>query len=313
MPDQVPPRPGHGAAVAGTRRRIVVDTDGGVDDLVALAWLLGLPEVDVPAVIATGGARTVDVVGAAVTHVLKTLAPVRRPLLLRGAEVTPARRTSVPSGVHLHGEYGLGTLVPPCGPEFGGGVDDEALPPHTDYLVLGPCTTAARIASQGGHRPGEAWLTVMGGAFSLPGVVQGAEPNFARDPHAARLLLTNPPGKGVRIVPTDVTTQARCPDTAVRYALAGGEGWLRLRAQLLAYYWSAGSARYCHDLVAAAVAVCPGMVTAEVAVAVTVDENGRSSMTAAAGSAVRVVHGLHEARWRAVARGWASNREMAAC
>ncbi|MEV5767026.1 nucleoside hydrolase [Micromonospora sp. NPDC052213] len=296
--------------MTGTPRRIVVDTDGGVDDLVALAWLLRLPDVEIPAIIATGGARPADVVGAAVTHALRALAPARRPLLLRGAEIDPAARAAVPSGARLHGEYGLGPFVPAHGVEFDGDVRvDPSLPAHTDYLVLGPLTTAERLAGQVSHWPAHVRLTVMGGAFSLPGVVRGAEPNFARDPRAARQLFAEPPGRGVRVVPTDATTRASCPPEAVRRVLAGGDGWPGVRAQLLAHYWSGTAGRSCHDLVAAAVVARPEVVAVETPATVGVDAYGRSDMTPEGNSAVTVVSRLDDTAWREIVLAWATDRE----
>ncbi|MCW3819675.1 nucleoside hydrolase [Micromonospora sp. DR5-3] len=297
--------------MTGTPRRIVVDTDGGVDDLVALTWLLRLPDVEIPAIIATGGARPADVVGAAVTHALRALAPARRPLLLRGAEIDPAARAAVPSGAQLHGEFGLGPLVPAHRAEFDGDLRvDPSLPAHTDYLALGPLTTAESLAATGSDWPAEVRLTAMGGAFSLPGVVRGAEPNFARDPRAARQLFAEPPGRGVRVVPTDVTTRASCPPEAAQRVLAGGDGWPGMRAQLLTRYWSGAAVRYCHDLVAAAVVARPEVVAVEMPATVAVDAYGRSSMTPEGDSAVTVVGRLDDTAWREIALAWAMDTEV---
>lgn len=280
--------------------RIVVDTDGGVDDVVALAWLLSAPDIEVAAIVATGGARTSEVVGAAIATVLDVLAPVVRPMVVQGADVDAAVRERVPSGAGLHGEFGLGDLRPLRDADF---ATSPELPDHDGYLTLGPLTTAARLAE---HRTWQAdTLTIMGGAFSMPGVVDGAEPNFARDPGAARRVLAGPPAGGVRIVPVDATTQATIDEVSAREVLnrAGGS-WQGMRAQILRYYWGNAEVYYCHDLVAAVVAARPDVVDIEAPSVVTVDDQGRTRAVDTPSSPVRVVRALSTPTWQSIVRAW---------
>lgn len=204
-------------------RPLIIDTDPGVDDAVALLLALHSPEVDVRAVVASFGNVDLD----------RTLDNAGRLLALAG-------RTDVPLGVgaarplvhppagragHVHGTDGLGGraehLPGPVAPVPGSGValmartlagSDEPV----TIASLGPLTdTAVLLAAHPELAERVERIVVMGGALGGGNVTgAAAEFNVHADPEAAHRVLTQD-AVPVTLVPLDVTL-----------ACAAGPAWL---------------------------------------------------------------------------------------
>lgn len=175
--------------------RLVVDTDIGtdVDDCLALAFVLGSPELSLEGVTCVYG--DVGLRARMVLKLLRLADRVEVPVMLGSAQTLLGVRS-----VYWPGHEGVGLLEP----------DDVALvpaPEHAvDYLVrtvmespgqihllaIGPLTNVAlafrrepRLAERLAH------LTVMGGALRGPSRLDlpYAEHNFRCDPEAAQVVL----------------------------------------------------------------------------------------------------------------------------
>lgn len=196
-------------------RPVVIDTDPGIDDAVAILCALNAPEFDIRGITTVAGnigiATTTRNAGRILALAGRGDVPVisgaSGPLERKGFDVA-----------EIHGEDGLGGVAfpepirPPQGSDAAHWLarllDD--LPPQTlDVLALGPLTNLARLVID---RPDAALrlrrVVAMGGAISERGNVgPRAEFNIAADPEAARIVLSA--GLPLTLVPLEVTRRVR--------------------------------------------------------------------------------------------------------
>ena len=204
-------------------RPILIDTDPGIDDALALLLAFGSPEVSVEAISTVAGNVPVEVATANVFRILDVARPKRAPRVARGAAAPLARE--LVTAVEFHGADGLGNLDRICEPDgqprypgppgaldaldgaelildsadrFGSELTDVALGPLTN-VALALRRDRARLARIGR-------LVVMGGAVTVPGnVTPAAEFNFFVDPEAAAEVVEA--GLPTILTPLDVTRQ----------------------------------------------------------------------------------------------------------
>lgn len=200
---------------------VLIDTDPGIDDALALILALRSPECSVEAITTVAGNAPVEQCTRNVFRVLETARPTRRPLVGQGV-ATPLVRPLVTAS-DVHGEDGLGdldrlrnsdgtpryretaiTLSGLDGPdlilEMAGRFPDELI-----LVALGPLTNLALALQQNPDRMSRLRrVVVMGGAISVPGnITPAAEFNFYVDPEAAAYVLAG--GLPIELVPLDVT------------------------------------------------------------------------------------------------------------
>ncbi len=190
---------------------VIIDTDPGLDDALALFLACASPELDVIGVITVAGniglSRTT-------TNALKLLHHLGRddiPVIAGCAEAL--RRGSI-EAASIHGEDGLGGADLPLPTRRPLAVDatswlaDELLrrPTHSlRILALGPLTNLARLVERSPDAARRlAGIIAMGGAVREDdNVTKFAEFNIAADPEAAAIVLGA--GIPVTLVPLDVT------------------------------------------------------------------------------------------------------------
>lgn len=190
--------------------KVVLDTDPGIDDAVALMLALASPELDLVGVTTTGGN-----VGCRTTfeNAHRLLRLFNRTDIPVGIGM-PGPREHKDSAKHVHGDGGLGETNLPL-PEAPPEIDSvellcELARRHAGELHLvavGPLTNLARaLAKQPALASQVASLTVMGGAvFRNGNITPAAEFNIYMDPEAAAAVFDA--GWTVRLVPLDATTQ----------------------------------------------------------------------------------------------------------
>jgi len=275
---------------------LLIDTDPGIDDALALLLALGSPEVSVEAISTVAGNVTVDVATANALRILEVARPPRRPRLARGA-AAPLARPLVTAG-HVHGEDGLGNIRGLLEPDGRPRYPDP--PPMVEMLdgadliletagrfrgalvivALGPLTNLALALQRDRRRlAGAARVVVMGGAVAVPGNVSpGAEFNFFVDPEAAAAVFQA--GLPLELVPLDVTRQVvlRRADLETRLSSppAPAEQFL---LDFTAHGFDFATARddggiVLHDPLAVGVALDPSLVGLE-ALHVEVESEGR--------------------------------------
>ena len=215
---------------------IVIDTDPGVDDALALALAFASPELTVRAVTTVAGNVDLETATANAVYLLDLLAPGHAPRLAKGCAKPLAR--SLVTAEEVHGSDGLAGITrldgwhrPDTSRQLarGSAVDvmlDEikrSTEPLT-VIALGPLTNiAAAITRDPAAMRRISSLVVMGGSLYAGGnVTPYAEFNFYVDPEAADAVLAA--GLPLTLVPLDVTHQLVVRERNHRGAPPGAEG-----------------------------------------------------------------------------------------
>jgi inosine-uridine nucleoside N-ribohydrolase len=262
-------------------RPLLIDTDPGIDDALALLLAFASPEVSVEAVTTVAGNVPVDVATAALFRILDVARPARMPRVAKGA-VAPLARPLV-TAAHYHGDDGLGNLdgfVDPDGrpryPARPRALEDMDGPDlildsarrfagELVVVALGPLTNVATAISRDRRAlDGVTRLVVMGGAVAVPGnTTPAAEFNFHADPEAAALVLGA--GLPVELVPLDATRQTVLFHAALDARLRGREDrHARFVADFTAHAFDRGAgALTLHDPLAVGLAVDPSLAASD--------------------------------------------------
>ena len=200
-------------------RRIIIDTDPGQDDAVAILTALASPELDVVAITTVAGnvplerttANALAMVELAGRPEIPVHAGCRRPM------VRP-----LVTAEYVHGPTGIdGAALPdPTTPRAPGHavdvlVDVLLAAQATTVCVLGPQTNLAmamvKEPSIVGHIDE---VVLMGGGFFEGGnTTPAAEFNIYVDPHAAHVVFSS--GVPITMMPLDVTHQALTTDARI--------------------------------------------------------------------------------------------------
>ncbi len=207
--------------------RVLLDTDPGIDDALAILLALAAPELDLAALTVTGGNCPLT---DGVRNGLNVLA-------LAGATHIPvAAGVALPlirppiTAPETHGDRGLGYATLPASPVLPvaeHGVDllireIMAVPGDVTLVAIGPLTNVA-MAIRKEPRITEAVreLIIMGGALLAEGnVTELAEFNFYVDPHAAHIVLHS--GMPIILLPWDITQHIRLTQADVDRLLQVG-------------------------------------------------------------------------------------------
>ena len=208
----------------GSPSRVIIDTDPGIDDALALILALRSPELQVEAITTVGGNVSGEQALTNALRVLEVLDLPTPPPVAVGCS-RPLFREPI-AARHVHGEDGLGDIgglveadgalrypAPTLTP-----ADEHAVdlivdlvrhnPVELTIIALGPLTNIARaIDKDPTTMRGVRRIVAMGGAVSGVGnVTPVAEFNFYFDPHAAAQVLRS--DVDVTVVGLDVTTRA---------------------------------------------------------------------------------------------------------
>lgn len=204
-------------------QRILIDTDPGVDDALAILLALLSPELHIEAITTVCGNVPVTQGTENLLRILEVLDLAEDPLIAQG-EARPLVKSLV-TAVHVHGDDGLGNvsqlrnadgspLYPPADTHISStsGVDlilefVTRYPDELTLVALGPLTNVAKAIRKDAAKMRRLQkIVVMGGAFEDYGnVTTTAEFNIFVDPHAAQEVFhANIP---IDIAPLDATHQ----------------------------------------------------------------------------------------------------------
>jgi len=196
-------------------RPIIIDTDPGIDDAVAILLALASPELEVLGLVAVAGNLPL---AATARNALSIVELAGRPELpVYAGCPRPLGRPRI-DAASAHGAGGLGDLVlsPPAAtlrPEHGilYLIDRlrRAEPKSITLCALGPLTNIAMaLVAAPDITAGVADLVLMGGASHGSGnMTPAAEFNIYADPHAASVVFES--GLPITMVPLDVTEEVR--------------------------------------------------------------------------------------------------------
>ncbi len=199
-----------------TPRKIIIDTDPGQDDALAILLALASPaELEMLGIVAVAGNAPLQLTQRNI-RVICELAGRQDVLCFAGSD-QPIARPLLITGQHVHGATGLDgpVMIEPTMPlQTQHGVDFiietlRADPPGTVTLCpLGPLTNIAAALTRApdiADRMQE--IVLMGGAyFEVGNITPAAEFNIYIDPEAADIVFKS--GIKLVVVPLDVTHRA---------------------------------------------------------------------------------------------------------
>ena len=218
---------------------LLIDTDMGADDALAIALALAASTCRTEGLVAVAGNVDLDQAVTNIGRLLQAIDPPQWPVVGKGLaqddrDLADAR--------HVFGDDGLGqTDLPPC--------QELQVKPHRriyrellrrhrarlHIVAIGPLTNVAdMLSSEPDLLGGAGRLTIMGGAIWTGGNVAGvAEFNFYRDPAAAQQVLSA--GLSTTLVPLDVTRQVVFDESHLARLSANGTRAGQFLAKVLTY------------------------------------------------------------------------------
>ena len=263
--------------------RVILDTDTGVDDALAILLAMRSPELRVEAITGVCGNTSLENCIRNIHLTLNVLDARETPVVARGEERPLVRELAFAGDIH--GEDGLGGVSRQVDADGRRVYPDPDQRPSTEHAVdlitdlagrypgelilvaVGPLTNVARAVMKDPDRMcGLRAIIIMGGAFETGGNVSPvAEFNIHADPHAAQIVCDS--GIPLVFVPLDVTRQAFLDaGTIDRFAAEAGARAVFVRdctSRYVAFHRQNRGVNGCflHDPLAVAVAVREDLVT----------------------------------------------------
>ncbi|MGV7717573.1 nucleoside hydrolase [Mycobacterium persicum] len=252
---------------------VFADVDTGIDDALALIYVLASADADLVGIASTGGNVGVDQVCANNLGLLE---------LCRAPHIPVSKGADHPSRGNIHGPKGLGYAELPATDRGATGHDAATAWVHAAHnhrgdligLVTGPLTNLALALRAAPQLPKLLRrLVIMGGAFEGE---TAAEWNIKADPEAAAQVLAAWSAEAVEpqalpiLCSVDLTQQvAMTPQILARLTAACGRSvpLTRLIEDTMRFYFEShrdrgcGYLAYLHDPLAAAIALDPELVT----------------------------------------------------
>ena len=249
---------------------LIIDSDPGLDDALAIACAVVRPELNLLAVTSVGG-------NADVHHCTEN---ALRLLHLYGADSVPVAEGAVgplagplERATEVHGEGGLGNTTLPKAPrsaEPEGAVALmarllEASPEPVAIAPVGPLTNIALLIRSYPHlAPKISHICLMGGSVGEGNSSASAEFNIYADPTAAEIVFSS--GLPITMIGLDVTHHAILDRTILERLTALPGASAKVAAELLKYSfdrsaaWGQGEKMAIHDAVAVLHLAIPDLI-----------------------------------------------------
>lgn len=207
-----------GAAAAQSPRPVIIDTDMGSDDIMAILYILNTPDVAVRAITVNGTGLAYCDAGVEIALGLLALADYADIPVSCGSETPLMGENAFPAEwrTNMEAAQALGL------PEGGARAEEDSVSLFTSVvsassepvtvLALGPLTNVgAALDADPTLADQIAMIYIMGGAVDVAGSGitddnTSAEWNIFCDPHAARLTFES--GAPITLVPLDATNDA---------------------------------------------------------------------------------------------------------
>ena len=248
------------------RTPVLIDTDMGVDDAVAITLALSTPQIELVGLASVGGNVGIEQATRNIGRLLGSLGVQDGPAVARGLDQNAGE---LRDATHLFGADGLGgvDLATPSGfaPTDLFELYEALIGAHGSALAIvtiGPLTNLAAVLRE---RPGllerAGRLVIMGGAIWCKGnATPHAEFNFYRDPQAAQAVLAS--GLPITVVSLDVTSQVAMDESHVAHLACSGAGSGELLARMIRVpmerHPEAGAGKFLpHDALAVGVLLWP--------------------------------------------------------
>ncbi len=254
--------------------KMIIDTDPGIDDAMAIFYAAGAPEIDLIGLTTVFGNVRVD---QSTRNALALLEMLNLNIPVAGGALQPKDMPPLPLAHWIHGQEGLGDLPAPS-PARSADTRDAATflaetcaasPGEVTIAAIGPLTNLAEALSRTPEIAETAGrVLIMGGSVRAGGnATPYAEANIWHDPHAAEAVFAA--GWNVEMVGLDVTRRIECDaaDFAKLAALAPVYGgFLHDIAQFYMKFYETRTGRLScclHDPAALIAAVHPALFTWE--------------------------------------------------
>ncbi len=259
-----------------TPRSLVIDTDPGIDDAIAILLALCSPELDLQAVHTVAGncplseatPNAVSILELAGRTDIPVFAGCPRPLI----------RDQQYGKFHGRGGMGGDVLPPAVGRAAEGhavvrlierSLSARARDEKLSICAIGPLTNIAAALSLD-PSIAQDWqeLVIMGGGLRVAGNrTPYAEYNFLADPHAVRIVLNS--GAEIVLMPLDLTHQAMATPARIETLRAAGGRLSDIVVRLLTYWDRGDIARFgepggpLHDPTTVAYLIAPELFTGQ--------------------------------------------------
>ena len=195
--------------------KLIIDTDPGIDDAMALFYAIADPEIELIALTTVFGNVTTT---QATRNALFLLEAAGIDIPVSEGLHKPRELPAYPPSSHVHGAEGFGSLLIK---QPKGQVVSESAPEflvkmaraHKGELVLCPIGPLTNIAAALDLDPefcsNLKRIVIMGGSLRAGGnITPVAEANIYHDPHAADFLFSH--GSNITLVGLDVTNRVIC-------------------------------------------------------------------------------------------------------
>jgi pyrimidine-specific ribonucleoside hydrolase len=252
---------------ARPRIRLLIDTDPGIDDAVALAVAVGRADVELLGITTVAGNVALESTTANALRLLRAFGRDDVPVAAGAARglvrAKPAHR-------FIHGRNGVGEV------ELAAAKRERERLHAVDFIAaqlaaaprrsvtlaaIGPLTNVALLSAmhpQLCDRVGR--LVVMGGAGGAGNVTPAAEYNAWADPEAAQRVLAESDFAEVCLVELGVTRAATLDAAALAQLRGGSQRGALLAAMIDGYADELRGERPLHDVLALAAALDPSLV-----------------------------------------------------
>jgi purine nucleosidase len=267
---------------------VIVDTDTGIDDALALLYLAGRQDIEISAVCSVYGNTQVDFAVSNIARVLE-IAQLEDTLVARGAPGPIVGEAQIAS--YVHGKDGLGDIwSESLSPKNLATVSSANLiiqmaftrPNFYDLLLLGPLTNIGlALDSEPELLTLFRSVVIMGGSGPFPslGSVQMVDANTHNDAEAARRVYSAPRTHMV-MVGCNVTAGTIIDEAAFQRLKSSGTKWGMFSAKILDAYMDFYQFQWgrrvssAHDGLAAALLAQPQWITKSASGPVNVTNDG---------------------------------------
>jgi inosine-uridine nucleoside N-ribohydrolase len=261
-------------APCGTADRpipLIIDSDPGLDDALAIGLAAASPEISLLAVTTVGGNADVT---RCTENALRLLHAFGRDDVPVAEGAAGAMLGAVVRATEVHGESGIGdTRLPPA---VNDALPEGAVPLMARLIAaspepvaiapIGPLTNIALLLRLYPHlAPRIAHVCLMGGSIGEGNTTASAEFNIIADPEAADVVFRS--GVPITMIGLDVTHQALLDRESSKALRELGTESAGIAAELTDYAldrnmeWSGSSTTAIHDAVAVAHLMVPDLVS----------------------------------------------------
>ena len=200
-----------------SKQKIIIDTDPGIDDAMAIHYAFAHPDIDVFALTTVFGNVWVE---QATRNALFLAEQANYETIVAGGAAQPLVMTPNAPSHHVHGDEGLGDMAAPnpkgkADPRPAHEVISSLCRAHPGEIVLcpvGPLTNIAKLLEYDPEITAYVKkVVIMGGSVYHPGNVSPfAEANIWNDPHAADMILAA--DWSVEMIGLDITSTITCDE-----------------------------------------------------------------------------------------------------